>query len=215
MRDAPPATAVLDPKPFFDREDLARIFGVTTRTVDRWHAAGILPSVHLGKPRWPRSVVEAVMAGELIGVGTLEKLERKSEKMKTRIEEILRRVGEGRALTPRQRNELRSAPSGTVDGNIADMLGYRGDDIQGAIGLAIKIDADRERLVSQIAEITAGGEHPNKEERAAFLSRVAMLRGQPSQELCLALDISTTASWNVVRDALARRFDAKPARRAA
>ena len=150
-----------------------------------------------------------------MGPGTIEKLERKAEKMQFRINDLIRRVGDGQPLTPRQRNELRPAPGGTIESNIAECSGYHGDDIQGAIGLAIKIDADRERLVSRIAEITAGGEHPNKEERAAFLSRVAMLRGQPSQELCLALDISTTASWNVVRDALARRFDAKPARRAA
>lgn len=199
-----------------NRAQVAAKFGRGVRTIDHWRRHKMLPPTNAtGAPRWDEKVIDAVISGELLSVGMVEKLQRKSEKMQYRIEEILRRVGEGRALTPRQRNELRPAPAGTIESNVADALGYRGEDMQGACELALKIDAARGQIVAHVADIAAGGALPEQGERDVFLSRVAMLRGQPGAELCLALDISTTAGWNVVRDALARRFDAKPKRSAA
>ncbi len=215
MREASYGTYASD-DPLLNRAQVAAEMGVGIRTVDHWRRHGMLPPTNVtGAPRWRRSVIESVKSGELLSAGTIEKLERKSKKMHARIEEILRRVGEGRPLSPRHKTELRSAPSGSVDGNVADALGYRGDDLRGACELALKIDDARGELVSRIAEIAAGGRLPNQEERAMFLSRVAMLLGSPSPEICLALDISTTASWANARDALARRFDAKTKRAAA
>ncbi len=202
--------------PMLSRAEVARELGISERTLSRYQDNGVLPPIYVGaRPRWPKSTVDAVKAGLVMGPGTIEKLERKAEKMQFRINDLIRRVGDGQPLTPRQCNELRPAPAGTIESNVADALGYHGEDMQGACELALKIDADRKRIVAQVADIAAGGALPEQGGRAVFLSRVAMLRGQPGAELCLALDISTTAGWNVVRDALARRFDAKPKRSAA
>ncbi len=199
-----------------NRAQVAAKFGRGVRTIDHWRRHKMLPPTNAtGAPRWDEKVIDAVISGELLSVGMVEKLQRKTGKMKTRIESLLRRVEEGCALSPRQKTEMLNAPNGTVDSNIADAIGYHGDDLRGACDFALKIDAARGELVAQIAEIAAGGRPPEPNERAGFLSKVAMLLGSPSAEICLALDISETASWANARDALARRFDAKTKRRAA
>ena len=94
--------------------------------------------------------------------------------MQSRLEEILRKVARGEPLTARWRAELLARRTAWRPAESYQALRYHETDLRGVCDFALKIDADRDELVAQITSIAAGGRVPHENERALFLSRVAM-----------------------------------------